>query len=96
LPKSITFSLIVAILGVCLFAYLNAGSTPPVTEQNYVSVALAFFNAAAIISLFYILYSSEKETAAKFGSIVRDNIATVIVALLINLVTTAVDISSYF
>ncbi len=96
MPKSITFSLIVAILGVCLFAYLSAGATPPVTEQKYVSVALDFFNAAAILSLFYILYSSEKATAAKFGSIVRDNIATVIVALLINLVTTAVDIFSYF
>ncbi len=72
------------------------GSTPPATEQEYISVALAFFNSAAILSLFYILYSSEKETAAKFGSIVRDNIATVIVALLINLISTVVDIFGYF
>lgn len=88
--------MVVSIIGVIVFAVLNTGSTSPATDQDYVSVALAFFNAAAILSLFYILYSAEKETAAKFGSIVRDNIATVIVALLINLISTVVDIFSYF
>ena len=86
----------IAIIGVSIFAFLKMGSNPPATEQDYVSVALAFFNAAAILSLFYILYSAEKETAAKFGAIVRDNIATVIVALLINLISTMVDLFGYF
>ena len=85
-----------ALLGVAVFAFVHSGTVPPKTEQNYISVALAFFNASAILCLFYILYKSEKETAAKFGAIIRDNISTVIVALLINLISTAVDIVAYF
>jgi len=86
----------VALVGTAIFALLNHGSLPQPTEQTYISVALAFFNTSAISSLFYILYKSEKFSAAKFGSIVRDNISTVIVALLINLIRTTVEIFRYF
>lgn len=85
-----------ALPGVAVFAFMNSASAPPPSEQTYVSVALAFFNASAILSLFVILYRSERETAEKFGSIIRDNVSTVIVALLINLIGTVVEIFGYF
>ena len=96
MPKSITFSLVIAIVGFSIFALTRMGEAEPTTEQEYVSVALAFFNSAAILSIFYILYKAEKESAARFGAIVRNNIATVIVALLINMIGAVVDIFGYF
>ena len=96
MPKSIAISLAVSLLGTLLFALTNLNSTPPITEQTYVSVGLGFFNATAIICLFVILYQSEKESADKFGETIRDNIATVIVALLINLISTVVELLGYF
>lgn len=72
------------------------GVNPPLSEKMYVTVAVDLFNVSAITFLFYILYKSEKETAENFGSVMRDNIATIIVALLMALVKTAVEIAHHF
>ena len=96
MPKSISFSLLAALLGFGLFSYLNRGTVPPLDKQTYVTVAISFFNAAAIFSLFVILFRSERFTNEAFGEIIRNNIATIILALLINFVTVIVELYSYF
>lgn len=96
MPKSVSLSLAISLLGTLLFAYRNWDPSQPLPEQTYISVALALFNASAITSLFVILYRSEREPAERFGAVMRDNIATIIVALLINLISTLVEIFGYF
>lgn len=66
-----------------------------IPEKDYAAVALAFFNAGAILSLFIILYCAEKNSAEDFGKIMRDNIATIIVALLINFINASYEIFTY-
>lgn len=86
----------VAILGTIVFACWTAGATPPTEDRQYVNVAVDLFNISAILCLFYILYDSEKKTASQFGAIIRDNISTIIVALLMVLIKTTVDLIGYF
>ena len=88
--------LLVSVAGLLIYAWTTHGADPAPTKQDYVGVALDFFNAAAILCLFAILYRSEAQSAKEFGKIMRDNISTVVVALLINLITTAVDIYERF
>lgn len=96
MPKSIAISVVVALLGVGLFAVLNFDADPAISRQTYISVALAFFNTTAIVCLFYLLYDAEKATAEQFGNLMRNNIATVIVALVINLMISFMDLVGYF
>lgn len=97
MPKSVSVSLLVSLAGVLLFAWLRADdpSGAP-SREDYIAVAVNLFNASALISLFVILYVYEKQTDAVFGQAMRANIATVIVAMLINLVGTSLDVADLF
>jgi hypothetical protein len=94
--KAVATSIIVTLIGVTLYAFINFGSSPPKTDKDYISVALDIFNATAIFSLFIILYTAEKQSVEKFGAAVRENISIVIVALLINLISTLAGILRHF
>ena len=96
MPKSTSFSLLAALIGFVVFSFLNMGAVPPIDKQTYATVAISFFNAAAIVSLFIILYRTEKSTAEEFGTVMRNNIATIIPALLINFVMVIVELYGYF
>lgn len=85
-----------AICGFVLFAWLNHDSVPPKTEQEYIHATLSFFSLSTILSLLYILYKGERYSDQDFGAMLRSNLTTVVVALLINLVVIAVDIRDYF
>jgi hypothetical protein len=85
-----------ALLGFFVYSFLNRGAVPPVDKQTYATVTISFFNAAAILSLLVILYRTEKTTAEEFGTVMRNNLATVIPALLINFVMVVVELYGYF
>lgn len=96
MPKSATISLVSALLGVTIFLGIqwSVGIFP--TKQQLIAVGVDCFNGAAILSLFYIFYANEKATAARFGAVVRSNISTIIVALMISFIGSLFDIASHF
>lgn len=91
MPRSLTFSLIVAVLGLGLYFFWTAGNGVPKTQSEIIAVALNFFNISAILCLFYILARRERASAEEFGQVMRDNISTIVVALFINLIMTFYD-----
>jgi hypothetical protein len=94
-PKSATFSLGAAVFGLILYLWANWSVTPFPTKQSFIAVGVDCFNAAAILSLFIVLYNTEKVSAAKFGSVVRANISTIIIALLISMIGSIFDIVAH-
>lgn len=84
------------VMGVIVFAFVNYGATPHPSKETYGILAVGLFNFWAIVSLFYILYRSEKNSAEEFGRKIRLHIATIVVALLLSMLTTAHDIVSLF
>lgn len=91
-----TLSLVVALPGVTTSVIANLGSQTLPSRQDYISVALDFFNATDITCLFVILYRYERASDAAFGKVMRDNISTVIVARLINLIGTGMELVQSF
>lgn len=96
MPKSVTIPFAIALIGTAIYAYCHWGATPALDDQNYILVAVSFFNLSTLIALTAILYQSEKNSAEDFGKIMRDNISTIVVSLLINIVTSTVDIFKLF
>lgn len=96
MPKSVAISIVAAIIGCAIFALLNGEVEPRPNRQDYINVALNFFTVTAIICLFVIFYRYEKADDAAFGSVVRNNISTIIIALLIQFIGTIIDIVTRF
>jgi hypothetical protein len=98
-----------AILAALIFAGVDYGSwkagTSPIGQSVaafvprgplYLEVALATFNSVAICCLGVIFYAHEKSTAAQFGAVVRNNISTIILALLIAFIRSIIEVVTMF
>lgn len=72
-----------------------SGSLPG-NEQTYVQVAVVSFNSVAILSLFIVFYQAETSTNAQFGKAIRDNISTIIVALIISFIGSVISLVKLF
>lgn len=96
MPRSITVSLLAALAGATAFSFYSLFIGATRTQADDTSVALAFFNASAVLCLFVILYRNEHASHEQFGRIIRANISTIIVALLIDLIGTVVNIGFRF
>ena len=96
MPKSVAVSVVAAILGCVVYAIWLPDSDSPPDRRDYISVALDCFTISAIVCLFIIFYRYEKENNEAFGEVVRNNISTVVIALLIQFIGTGIDIFSRF
>ncbi|MGV6839727.1 MAG: hypothetical protein ACWA40_05990 [Planktomarina sp.] len=92
MPKSAAISILFSVAVTALFAIANVNTAPHPTKEAYVQVSIGAFNTAAIVSLLYLLYRTERKSNAYFGKIIRENAATIFAALLITLVSTVYDI----
>lgn len=96
MAKSTAFSLVVAIVALAAFHLLKGTGAPSPDQRAYVAVAVSSFNCAAILALFVILYRSEGLNDEAFGKTLRNNLSTVIGALLISFVYTGYDLLTSF
>ncbi len=83
MSRSITFSVLGAVLATCAYLWLVPA---PWTEQGIATVAIAGFNIVALFSLFVIFYKLESATNAQFGKEVRENLGTIVPAMIISLI----------
>ena len=110
MPKSATISLIAALLAVLLYACLDywtwhAEQTSDILSSRvrwlpdskvYVEIAIGTFNAVAVVCLGILFYRNEKSSHAAFGAVVRNNLSTIIFALLIALIQSFIEIITIF
>ncbi len=92
MPKSLTISLAAALIGVAVYYFWTFGNGVTETQNDFIAVAVNFFNISAIFCLFFILATCEKSSAEEFGGVMRDNISTIVVALFINVIMTGYDL----
>lgn len=92
MQKSLSIPLLFALAGTIVYALIVWIGDRTVTPQSYANFAVETFNFTFILCLFWILYSYEKKPDREFGRVIRDNISTIVVSLLISLVTGAVKI----
>ena len=59
-------------------------------------VAVDTFNAAAIICFFVLMAGARDHTQAAFGKLMRDNLPTVVVALMLVLIQTLLGLEDAF
>jgi hypothetical protein len=60
----------------------------PWTEQGIATAAIAGFNIFALIALFVLFYKLERASNAQFGKEVRENLGTLVPAMIISLIVT--------
>lgn len=96
MPKSLTVSLVVAFSALAIYWWTTNGTSPAKMQEDYISVTLGAFNLAAIIAFFVILAKHESAAPDAFGKVVRDNISTVVAALIINVVITVYTLPEFF
>ena len=89
-------SLAAAVSAVAAFFALNLGVVPHPSKAAYFAVAVDVFNTFAILSLFVILYRAERQDDGDFGAVVRRDVSTIVLALLISLIGSAHDAASRF
>ena len=94
--KSAIICSAIALLSVVIYFYCNIETDPHPTAQEYVSVGTSSFSVCAIIYLFYLMYRHEKKENHEFGAAMRDNAATLVVALLINIIFSAHELVRHF
>jgi hypothetical protein len=95
-PRSVALAGFLALLGTVVFAGWNWNTSPPPGKQAYTSVAVEVFNFSALAIFMWILYRSEKKSAEDFGKVIRANISTIVVALLISLISSFIDVLGLF
>ncbi|MFO6428768.1 hypothetical protein ACLBKT_01635 [Erythrobacter sp. W302b] len=83
MSRSITISVFGAALATIAYLWLVP---PPWTEQGIATVAIAGFNIVALVALFAIFYRSESASNAQFGKEVRENLGTIVPAMIISLI----------
>lgn len=87
MPRSTTLAVFAALLVPVFVAVYRWQSGTPITDRDdFIALAMAGFNCAAILSVIVILALCEKETNASFGRVVRANLSTIIVALIISFI----------
>jgi len=92
MPKSVTIPVAVSIIALFVYLAIHANTNPPLATPAYVTFTLDVFNFCTIGALFVILHLHERSTAADFGKVIRANLPTVVVALLINMAYSAKSI----
>ncbi len=85
MSRSITFSVLGAVLAILAYFLLVPR---PWTEQGIATVAIAGFNIFALLALFWLFFKLESASNAQFGKEVRENLGTIVPAMIISLIAT--------
>ena len=93
MSRSVSYSVVGSILATIVFLVLIPA---PWSSQEVIAVAIAGFNVVALAMLLWLFFRLEKSTNAEFGKAVRENVGTIVPAILISIIYTAYSLADSF